>query len=101
VSASAAKSDLRPAFALNPRPEQKASMKNLSPRRVQKEEARRLGGPAGWYSTKISGTSASGPHASEADPLRKIAQMNPRPSKVIAKGEEASAVAPSDEGQAG
>jgi hypothetical protein len=27
--------------------------------------------------------------------------MNPRPSKAIAKGEEASAVAPSDEGQTG
>jgi hypothetical protein len=76
-------------------------VKNLSHRHVQTEEARRLGVPAGWYSTKISGTFVSGPHACEADCLRKIAEMNPRPSKAIAKGEEASAVAASDEGQTG
>jgi hypothetical protein len=76
-------------------------MKNLSPRHVQTEEARRIVVPDGWYSTKISGTFVSGPHASEADCLRKIAQTNPRPSKAIAKGEEASAVAPSDERQTG
>ena len=76
-------------------------MKNLSPRHVQTEEARRLGVPAGWYSTKISGTFVSGPHASEADCLLKIAQMNARPSTTVANGEEVAAVAPSDEGQTG
>ena len=76
-------------------------MKNLSPRHVQMEEARRLGVPAGWYSTKISGTFVSGPHASEADCLLKIAQMNARPSTTVATGEEVAAVAPSDEGQTG
>jgi hypothetical protein len=76
-------------------------MKNLSPRHVQTEEAGRLGVPAGWYSTKISGTFVSGPHASEAECLRKIAQLDPRPSKTIANGEEAATVAPSDGGQTG
>lgn len=76
-------------------------MKNLSPRHVQTEEARRLGVAAGWYSTKISGTFVSGPHASEADCLRKISEMNPQSPKAIAKGEGASAVGPSEEGQTG
>jgi len=76
-------------------------MKNLSPRHVQTEEARRLGVPAGWYSTKISGTFVSGPHASEADCLRKIAQLHAQSSKASANGEEVASVVPSDEGHSG
>jgi hypothetical protein len=57
-------------------------MKNLSPRHVKTEESLRLGVVSGWYSTKVSGTFVSGPHDSEADCLRKIAEINPPPPKV-------------------
>jgi len=57
-------------------------MTNFSPRYVDKEESLRLGGVvSGWYSTKVSGTFVSGPHDSEADCLRKIAEMDVRPVK--------------------
>ena len=56
-------------------------MQNLSPRHVQAEESLRLGVVAGWYSTKVSGTFVSGPHDSEADCLRKIAEINPPAAK--------------------
>jgi hypothetical protein len=56
-------------------------MQNLSPRHVQIEESLRLGVVSGWYSTKVSGTFVSGPHPSEADCLRKIAEMDPQPVK--------------------
>ena len=56
-------------------------MQNLSPRHVKTEESLRLGVASGWYSTKVSGTFVSGPHASEADCLRKIAEINPPPLK--------------------
>jgi hypothetical protein len=36
---------------------------------------------SGWYSTKVSGTFVSGPHDSEADCLRRIAEINPPPAK--------------------
>jgi hypothetical protein len=49
---------------------------NLSPRHVKTEESLRLGVESGWYSTKVSGTFFSGPHESEADCLRKIAEIN-------------------------
>ena len=52
-------------------------MQNLAPRHVQTEESLRLGVVSGWYSTKVSGTFVSGPHDSEADCLRKIAEINP------------------------
>ena len=52
-------------------------MQNLSPRHVKIEESLRLGVTSGWYSTKVSGTFVSGPHDSEADCLRKIAEINP------------------------
>jgi hypothetical protein len=45
------------------------------------EESLRLGVGSGWYSTKVSGTFVSGPHDSEADCLRKIAEINPPPVK--------------------
>lgn len=63
-------------------------MTNLSPRHVQTEEASRLGVSSGWYSTKVSGTFVSGPHASEADCLHKIAQLMP-PVKAGAKARRA------------
>ena len=44
-------------------------------------EAARLGIVSGWYSTKISGTFVSGPHDTEADCLRKIAEIDPPPVK--------------------
>jgi hypothetical protein len=59
-----------------------AFMQNLSPRHVKTEESLRLGVVSGWYSTKVSGTFVSGPHASEADCLRKIAEINPPPPKI-------------------
>ena len=52
-------------------------MQNLSPRHVKTEESLRLGVVSGWYSTKVSGTFVSGPHDTEADCLRKIAEINP------------------------
>jgi len=59
------------------------SMQNLSPRHVKTEEALWLGVVSGWYSTKVSGTFVSGPHDSEADCLRKIAEINPPPAKPV------------------
>jgi hypothetical protein len=58
------------------------SMQNLSPRHVKTEESLRLGVISGWYSTKVSGTFVSGPHNSEADCLRRIAEIDPPPVKV-------------------
>jgi hypothetical protein len=52
-------------------------MQNFSPRHVKTEESLRLGIESGWYGTKVSGTFVSGPHESEADCLRKIAELNP------------------------
>ena len=57
-------------------------MQNLSPRNVGTEESLRLGVVSGWYSTKVSGTFVSGPHASEADCLSKIAEIDPPPAKI-------------------
>ena len=56
-------------------------MPNLSPRNVSQEEPLRLGVVSGWYSTKVSGTFVSGPHDSEADCLRRIAEIDPPPAK--------------------
>jgi hypothetical protein len=52
-------------------------MQELLSRHVKTEESLRLGVVSGWYSTKVSGTFVSGPHDSEADCLRKIAEINP------------------------
>ena len=41
------------------------------------EESLRLGVESGWYSTKVSGTFVTGPHATEQDCLSKIAELNP------------------------
>ena len=56
-------------------------MQSLSPRHVKIEESLRLGVVSGWYSTKVSGTFVSGPHDSEADCLRRIAEINPPVAK--------------------
>jgi hypothetical protein len=61
-------------------------MQNLSPRHVKMEESLRLGVVSGWYSTKVSGTFVSGPHDSEADCLRKIAEIDPPPAKAVKVG---------------
>lgn len=58
--------------------------KELSSRHVKPEEALRLGVVSGWYTTKMSGTFVSGPHATHADALLKIAELNP-PSPLVAK----------------
>ena len=52
-------------------------MQDLLSRHVQSEESLRLGCDAGWYSTKVSGTFVSGPHATEKECLSKIAELNP------------------------
>ena len=36
---------------------------------------------SGWYSTKVSGTFVTGPHATEADCRGKILELNPPPAK--------------------
>jgi hypothetical protein len=58
-------------------------MKNLTPRHVKTEESLRLGVVSGWYSTKVSGTFVSGPHDSEADCLRKIAELDLPPKRAV------------------
>ena len=54
-------------------------MQILSPRHVKTEESLRLGVVSGWYSTKVSGTFVSGPHDTEADCLRSIAELDTPP----------------------
>src|SRR3954467_2504736 len=62
-------------------PSRKHPMQNLSPRHVKTEESLRLGVESGWYSTKVSGTFVTGPHATEADCRGKILELNPPPAK--------------------
>jgi hypothetical protein len=50
-------------------------MPELLHRQVKIEEAARLGVEPGWYGTKISGTFVTGPHATEADCISKIADL--------------------------
>ena len=56
-------------------------MTNLSPRHVQLEESVRLGVKSGWYSTKVSGTFVTGPHATREECASKISELNPMPLK--------------------
>jgi hypothetical protein len=56
-------------------------MQNLSARHVETEESLRLGVVSGWYSTKVSGTFVTGPHATHAECLSKIAEINPPPAR--------------------
>jgi hypothetical protein len=60
---------------------QGTSMQILSARHVETEESLRLGVVSGWYSTKVSGTFVTGPHATQADCLSKIAEINPPPAR--------------------
>ena len=53
----------------------------LSPRHVQQQESLRLGVDPGWYSTKVSGTFVSGPHATEEECVAKISELDPQPLK--------------------
>ena len=53
----------------------------LSPRRIQPEEALRLGVEPGWYSTKVSGTFVTGPHATREECESKIAELDLSPSQ--------------------
>jgi hypothetical protein len=53
--------------------------KELSSRHVMTEEARRLGVVSGWYTTKISGTFVTGPHATQEEAALKIAELRPPP----------------------
>jgi hypothetical protein len=52
-------------------------MRNLLHRHVQVAESLRFGVESGWYSTKISSTFVTGPHHTEAECLRKIAELTP------------------------
>jgi len=68
--------------AIMPTPHsQGISMQILSARHVKTEESLRLGVVSGWYSTKVSGTFVTGPHATQEDCLSKIAELNPAPAK--------------------
>ena len=72
---------IRPIPVKMERPNRKHLMQNLSPRHVMTEESLCLGVESGWYSTKVSGTFVSGPHSSEADCLRRIAELSPPAAK--------------------
>ena len=50
-------------------------MQELLHRRVGTDEATRLGVESGWYGTKVSGMFVTGPHATEAECIRKIGEL--------------------------
>jgi len=54
---------------------------DLAPRHVEDKEAARLGVGSGWYSTKVSGTFVSGPHTTNEDCLKKIAELKAAPGR--------------------
>ena len=51
-------------------------MQKLLSQQVGTNEATRLGVQSGWYGTKASGTFVTGPHATETDCCRKVAELN-------------------------
>jgi hypothetical protein len=51
-------------------------MQELIYRRVGMAEAAQLGVESGWYGTKVSGTFVTGPHATEAECVSKIGELN-------------------------
>ena len=51
--------------------------KELTSRHVKQEESLRLGVVSGWYTTKISGTFVTGPHATQQEATLKIAELRP------------------------
>jgi hypothetical protein len=50
-------------------------MQELLCRNVGTIESTRLGVVSGWYGTKVSGTFVTGPHATEAECVRKIGEI--------------------------
>ena len=50
-------------------------MQELLCRNVGAAESARLGVESGWYGTKVSGTFVTGPHATEAECIRKIREL--------------------------
>jgi hypothetical protein len=54
----------------------KVPMQDLVHRLVDKKESAGLGVESGWYGTKVSGTFVTGPHPTEAECVRKVAEMN-------------------------
>lgn len=52
-------------------------MRKLLPRHVGSTEAAYLGVVSGWYGTKVSGTFVTGPHPTEEDCVKKIAEIGP------------------------
>jgi hypothetical protein len=50
-------------------------MQELLYRHVGTAESSRLGVESGWYGTKVSGTFVTGPHATEAECIRKIGEL--------------------------
>jgi hypothetical protein len=50
-------------------------MQELLCRNVVAAESTLLGVESGWYGTKVSGTFVTGPHATEAECIRKIGEL--------------------------
>ena len=50
-------------------------MQELLYRHVGTAEATLLGVELGWYGTKVSGTFVTGPHTTDAECIRKIAEL--------------------------
>ena len=55
-------------------------MENLRPRRIQKDEADRLGIKHGWYGIKVQGTLMTGPSGSQSDCLKHIEKLTGYPA---------------------
>jgi hypothetical protein len=70
-----------PSNSRNPHNSRKSIMTILSPRHILPDESIRLGVESGWYSTKVSGTFVTGPHATLEECVSKIAELNPPPAK--------------------
>jgi hypothetical protein len=51
-------------------------MSNFLSRHVDLEESLRLGVGSGWYGTKVSGTFVTGPHATDAECLKKLDELS-------------------------
>jgi hypothetical protein len=58
-------------------------MDSWAPRKVDQEEAKRLGVPAGWYGTKVSGTFVTGPLETHDACLAAISALTGIPIKVV------------------
>jgi hypothetical protein len=60
-------------------PDLESTMKDLTPRHIQKDESDWLGIKPGWYGAKVNGTLVTGPWASSEECLKKIGQL-PEPA---------------------